>query len=155
MTAEACRGMNTLRRFINGDFFQTFVWQWAVSPRGISCHLVPGFTPSMARFIHNYINSKEICQVFILWRQSTSNLICLVRFHRVTCHIQFIWPFKSHPYIHASTHQYFHVFTHSSVHNVHVHTQYQFTHDCISRPESCLVVSLQFSPQLFQVVSPN
>jgi len=66
-----------------------------------------------------------------------------------------IWSFKSHSYILSSTHQYFHVFTHSNIHNARVHTQYQFTHDCISRPESCLVVSCQFSHQLFQVVSPR
>jgi len=62
MTAKACRGKNTLRPFINGDFSQTFDRQWVVSPRGISCHLVPGFTPSMARFVHNNINFKEFSE---------------------------------------------------------------------------------------------
>jgi len=116
MTAEACRGMKTLRPFTNGDFSQTFVWQWAVSPRGISCHLVLGFTPSMARFIHNNINYKEVCRVFALWRQSPSNLICLALFHRVTCHMQFIWSFKSHSYIHTFIHSYIHTFIHSCIH---------------------------------------
>ena len=155
MTAKACRGMNTLHPFTNGDFSYTFVRQWVVSPRGIRCHLVSGFTPSMARFVHDNTISKEVCQVFVLRYQSASNLTCPVSSHRVTCHIQFIWSFKSHSCIHASTHQYYHIFTHSNVHNAHVHTQYQFTHNCISRLESCLVVSHQFSHQLFQVVSPK
>jgi len=79
MTAKACRGMNPLRRFTNGDFFQTFNQPWAVSPTGISCHRVPGFIPPMAQFVHNNINSKEVCQVFVLRRQSTSILPVLSR----------------------------------------------------------------------------
>ena len=113
MDAKACRGKNTLRPFTNGDFSQTFNQQWAVSPRGISCHLVPGFTSSMAQFIHNNINYEEVCRVFVLWRQSTSNLICLVSFHRVTCHIS-LYDRSSH--IHAFIHSCIHTSIFSCIH---------------------------------------
>ena len=85
MTAKAYLRKNTLRPFTNGDFSQTFNGQWVVSPRGIGCYLVPGFTPLMAQFFHNNINSKEVCRVFVLRCSSASNLTCLVSFHRVTC----------------------------------------------------------------------
>jgi len=111
MTAKAYLGKNTPRPFTNGDFSQTFDRQWVVSPRGISCYLVPGFTPLMARFVHNNINSKEVCPVLVLRCQSASNLTCLVSFHRITCHMQFIWSFKSHSYIHA----FIHLCTHTSI----------------------------------------
>jgi len=156
MTVKACREMNTLRPFTNGDFSQTFVRQWVVSPRDISCHLLSGFAPSMARFVHDNTISKEVCWVFVLRRQSTSILPVLSLVpssylsHTVYLIVQVTF---IHSCIHASTHQYFHEFTHSSVHNTHIHTQHQFIHDCISCPESRLVVSPQFSPQLFQVVS--
>jgi len=121
MIAKACQGKNTLLPFTNGDFSQTFNRQWAGFPRGIGCHRVPGFILLMARFIHNNINSKEVCRVFVLRCQSASNLTCPVWFRRVTCHMQFTWSFI-HACIHASKHQYFHTFTHSSVHNAHIHT---------------------------------
>jgi len=61
MAAEARQWRNTLRWSTNSDFFQTFGQQWALSQRDISCYLVPGFTPSAARFIHNNISSKKVC----------------------------------------------------------------------------------------------
>jgi hypothetical protein len=32
MTVEACQGKSTMRRFTNGDFFQTCAQQWIFSP---------------------------------------------------------------------------------------------------------------------------
>jgi len=129
MIAKACRGKNTLLPFTNGDFSRTFNRQWSGFPSGLDCHRVLGFIPPMARLVHSNINSKEICRVFVLRCQSASNLTCLVLFHRVTCHMQFVWSFKSHIHtfirscIHASIHQYFHILAHSSVHNAHIHTR--------------------------------
>jgi len=105
MTAEARQWRNTLRWSTNGDFFQTFGQQCALSPRDISCYLVPGFTPSAARFIHNNIISKEVCRVFVLQCHSASHFTCFVSFHRVhpSCatiqsysHLRFIPSYKSH-----------------------------------------------------------
>jgi len=131
MTVEACRGKNTLLSFTNGDFSQTFDRQWAGFPRGIGCHRVPGFIPPIARFIHN--NSKEVCQVYILRYQSTSNLTCPVLFHRVTCHMQFIRSFKSQSYVHTCMHSciqtsilsYIHTFKRAQrthTHTISIHT---------------------------------
>ena len=57
--------------------------QWALSPKDISCYLVPGFTPSAVQFIHNNIIAKEVCRVFVLQCHSASYLTCFVSFHRV------------------------------------------------------------------------
>jgi len=54
-----------------------------------------------------------------------------------------------HSCIHTSILSYTHTFKRTQ------HTQYQFTHDCISRPESCLVISHQFNHQFFQVACPK
>jgi len=122
MTAEARQWRNTLRWSTNSDFFQTF-GQHGLYPQETSvCYLVPGFTPSAARFIHNNIISKEVCRVFVLRCQSTSHLTCFVSFHRVypsyaiiqsavlynlyshTNHI--------HSFIHTIIHSYINTFTH-------------------------------------------
>jgi len=81
MTAEACHWRNTLRWSTNDDFFRALDQQWVLSPRDISCYLVPGFTPSAARFVHNNIISKEVCRVFVPRCQSTSHLTCCVLSH--------------------------------------------------------------------------
>jgi len=99
---------------------------------------------------------KEVCRVFVLRRRSTLHLTCLVSSHQVhLSHIVYtvIQITFIHSYIHTSIHQYFHMFIYTHIHAYTSYTQHQFIHGCISRPESCLVVSLQFSPQLFQVVS--
>ena len=105
MTAEAREWRNTLRWSSNSDLFQTFGQQWALSLRDISCYLVPSFTPSAARFIHNNIISKEVCRVFVLQCHSASYLTYFVSFHRVhpSCatiqsysHLRFIQSYKSH-----------------------------------------------------------
>ena len=83
MTAEARQWRNTLRWSTNGNFFQTLGQQWASSPRDIGCYLIPGFTPSTARFVHNNIICKEVCRVFVLRWQSTSHLTYCVLSHWV------------------------------------------------------------------------
>jgi len=80
MTAEARQWRNTLRWSTNGDFFQTLSRQWALSPRDISCYLIPGFAPSTARLVHNNIISKEdlpsVCTAMSLC--FPSYMFCLV-----------------------------------------------------------------------------
>jgi len=113
------------------------------------------FTPSTNQFVHNNIISNEVCRVFVLQLQSASHLTYLVSFHWVNCHIKFIQSCKLH--IHIFTHPYNHaftnIFTYSYVHARTTYAQHQFIHGCIGHSESCLVISHQFSPQLFQVVS--
>jgi len=125
------------------------------SPRGIGGHRVPGFILPRARFIHDNINSKEVCRVFVLRCQSAFNLTCQVLSHRVTCRIQFKQSYKLHiTFIHScirtSILSHIHTFMHT-----HIHTPCQFTHDCVSHPESCPVIPHQFSHQFFQVVGPK
>ena len=104
------------------------VKQWAFSPRGISCYLVPGFTPPTAQFVHNNIISKEVCRVFVLRCQSASHPTYLVSFHRVACHIQFIQSYKLHPYIHAFIQSYIHTLILSHIHTL---MRTQHTHGII------------------------
>jgi len=143
MTAKACRGKNTLLPFTNGDISQTFDRQWAVSPRGISCHLVPSFTSSMARFVHDNINSKDVCRVFVLQCWSTSYLTSLVSSRRVhlscTIHSYFFTSIQSyiHPYINTCTY--------SHIHAYNTYTQYQFIHDCVSHTESWSAASFRLT----------
>jgi hypothetical protein len=99
------------------------VKQWAPSPRGISCYLVSGFTPSTARFVHNNITSREVSRVFVLRCQSASHPTYLVSFHRVACHIQFIQSYKLHPYIHAFIQSYIHTLILSRIHTF-IYTQH-------------------------------
>jgi len=152
-TAEARQWRNTLRWSTNGDFFQTLSQHWALSPRDISCYLIPGFTPSAARLVHNDIISKEVCRVFVLRCHSASNLTCFVSFHRVRMsyaitqsysHLQFIQSNKSHSFIQL----YAHTWILSHINAYTSYTQYQFIHGCIGHPKSCLTVSHQFGHYL-------
>jgi len=102
------RNQSKWRPFTNGDFSQTFNRQWAIFPKGIGRHRVLGFVPPMARLVHDNINSKEVCRVFVLRCLSASNLTCPVLFHQATCHVQLIWSFKSHSYIHTFMHSCIH-----------------------------------------------
>jgi len=128
MTVETHQRKNTLRRFTNGDSFQTFDQQWAISTRGISCYLVPGFTPSIARFVHDSTISKDVCLMFVLRCQSTSHLTCLVSSHLVhllhTIHkvIQLYSRTSCttiHPYINTFTYSHIHAEQH--IHNINLH----------------------------------
>jgi len=152
MTAKACRGKNTLRPFSNGDFSQTFDQQRAVSRRGISCHLVPGFTPSMARFVHNNINSKEVCRVLYCNVNPLPILPVLSRRVESIYHIQYytiIRVTSIHSYIFTSIQSYIHpyinTFTYSHIHAYTAYTQYQFIHDCISHLETWSVASFRLT----------
>ena len=133
MSAEACREKNTLRQSTNGDFFQTLNRQWVFPPRGISCYLVLGFTPSTTRFVQNSIISKEKFAECLYCDVSQRPILpvvsCLIE---LTCH----------------------VFIHSCTHNRYITT---FIHGRNSYPESCLVVSFRFGPQsnTCQVASSN
>jgi len=152
MTAEARRWRNTLRWSTNGDFFQTLSQHWALSPRDISCYLIPGLTPSAARLVHNNIISKEVCRVFVLRCQSASHLTCFVSFHQVHLsyaiirsytRLQFIQSNKSRSFIHSYNytfiHEYFHTLMHTQrKHNINSHMIALVIQNLVS------VVSLQF-----------
>jgi len=104
------------------------VKQWIFSQGGISCHLVPGFTPSTARFVHNNIISKEVCRVFVLRCQSTSHLTCLVSFHRVPRIIYNYTIIQSYKVVHTSIQvtfirTYIHTLILSRIHTL-MHTQH-------------------------------
>ena len=124
MTDEAHQRKNTLRWFTNGDSFQTFNQQWAISPRGISCYLVPYFTPSMAQFVHDNTISKEVfgclyCNVDPL--PISLVLSCLIK---SICHIQYMYNHTS--YIHTFIHSYINTFICSYIHTFmrtkHIHS---------------------------------
>jgi len=79
--------------------------------------------------------------VFVLRCQSASHLTCFVSFHRVRMsyaitqsysHLQFIQSNKSH----SSIQLYIHTLILSRINAYTTYTLYQFTHDCISHPES-------------------
>jgi len=149
MTTEACRRKNTWCRFTNADFFQTFDRQWAISPRGISCYLVLGFTPSTARFVRDNIISKEVCRVFKLQCRSTSYLTSLVSPRRVhLSHTIYEQSYKLHSYIHTFIHQYFHMFIYAHIHAYTTYTQHQSTHGCISHPKFWSAASFRFNSYL-------
>jgi len=126
MTAKACRGKNTPRPFTNGDFSQTFDRQRAGFPRGIGCHRVPDFIPPMARSIHNNINSKEVCRVFVL-RCQLHVLSCSIE-SPVICNL-YGRSSHSHTFIHSCIHtsilSYTHTFKHTQrthAHTISIHT---------------------------------
>jgi len=144
MTAKARRGKNTLRLFTNGDFSQTFDRQWVVSPRGISCHLVPGSTLSMARFVHNNINSKEVAEC----------LCCAVSpppiLHVMSLSIESPITYSSYDCsnrIHTFMHPRIDTFVDSHIYayTTHMHIQHRVTHGCIGHPKSWSVVSFRFN----------
>jgi len=94
-------------------------------PKGHWLPPCPGFIPPMARFVHDNINSEEICRVFVLRCQSASNLTHPVLFHRVTCHMHFIWSFKSQSYIHTFMHPQINTFIYS---HIQAYTTHTYTH---------------------------
>jgi len=108
-----------------------FDQQWAFSQRGISCHLVPGFTLLMARFVHDNTISKEVCRVFVLRCLSASHLTCHVSSHRV--HLSrivyaFIQVTFIHPYINTFTYSYIHAYTTSFIHGCISHQGLIWSH---------------------------
>jgi len=144
MTAEARQWGNTLRRSTSGDFFQTLSQQWALSPRDISCYLIPGFTPSAARLVHNNIISKEdlpsVCIAMSL--RLPSYMFCLVSSSSpVICNYTVVqsstvYTVKQVTFIHAFIQLYFHTWIHSRISACTSYTQYQFAHDWIGHPKS-------------------
>jgi len=88
MTAEARQWRNTLRWSTNDDFFQTLSQQWAFSPKDISCYLIPGFTSSAARLVHNNTISKDVCRVLYCDVSPPPILPVLSRFIEFACHMQ-------------------------------------------------------------------
>ena len=112
-----------------------------------SCYLVPGFTPSTARLVHNNIISKEVCRVFVLRCQSASRLTCRVMSHRVhrsyTVRTVIQITFR---------HLYIHTLILSHIHTQHIHNINSYM---VASVTQCLVISFRFSLQLFQAASPK
>jgi len=138
MTAEARQWKNTLRWSTNGDFFQTLSQQWALSPRDTSCYLIPGFTPSAARLVHNNISKEDlpsVCTAMSL--RLPSYMFCLVSSSSpVICNYTVVqsstvYTVKQVTFIHSFIQLYIHtwIFSHSNAYTSY--TQYQFIHGCI------------------------
>jgi len=163
MTVEAHQWRNTLRWSTNSDFFQNFGQQWALSPKDISCYLVPGFTPSAARFIHNNIISKEVCRVFVLQCHSALPfcLFCLVSSSSsVICNCTVVQSSTVHTviqitFIHAFIQLYIHTLIPSHINAYTTYKQYQSIHGCISHPNFVSIVSLQFDLYLSSCHAPG
>ena len=119
MTAEAHHWRNTLRWSTNGDFFRTLSQQWTLSPRDISCYLIPGFTPSAARLVHNNIISKEdlpsVCTAMSLrlpsymFRLVSSSSPVICNYTVVQSSVVYI--VKQVPFTHTIIHSYINIFT--------------------------------------------
>jgi len=151
MIVEAHQWKNLLCQLTNSDFFQTFGQQWALSPRDISCYLVPGSTPSAALFIHNNIISKEVCRVFVLQCQSTSHLTCFCLVSSsssIICNYTVIQSSTVHTviqitFIHTFIQLYIRTLILSHINAYTTYKQYQSIHGCISHPNLVPTVSLQ------------
>jgi len=112
MTAKAGREKNTLRRFTNGDFFQTFDQPWATFCQVLHSQWLDLFT-----VISLQGSLPSVCTATSVHL----HLTCLVSSHQVhlshtvytIIQITFI-----HPYIHTSIFSYIHIYTHSCVHNI-------------------------------------
>jgi len=93
-----------------------------------------GFSPQEASVANDTI-SKEACRVLVLRCRSTSQLTCLVSFHRVSSVIYsytvvqsyklyiytIICSYKLHPYIHTFIQPYIHALIFSHIHTHHIH----------------------------------
>ena len=137
MTAEARQWRNTLRWSTNSDFFQTF-GQHGLYPQETSvCYLVPGFTPSAARFIHNNIISKEVCRVLVLQCHSASfYLFCLVSSSSpILCNSTVVSTIRTviqTTFIHTIIHSYINTFTHQCIHK-HINNINQYMVASVTR----------------------
>ena len=113
--------------------------------------LCTGFTPSVARFIHNNIISKKVCRVFALRCQSASHLTYFVSFHRVHLsyaitqsysHLEFIQSYKSHSFKHSYNYTSItSIFSH--VHTQHIHNINSYTFALVVQ-NIVSIVSFQF-----------
>jgi hypothetical protein len=97
--------------------------------------------------------------VFVLRSQSISHLTCLVSFHQVTYHIQFIQSYKLHPYIRTFIQSYIHTLILSHIH-IFMHTQYihNIIHTWLHQSPKVLfgcILSVVPQSSLSQVPSPN
>ena len=118
MIAKAHQRKNTLRRFTNGDSFQTFDQQWAISQEAsvvtlcqiLHCQWLNLFTiiPSPRKFAKClYYNDDPFPILPVL-----SHLVESIYL------IQYIHSYKLHSYIHRSILSYIHICTHSCVHSI-------------------------------------
>ena len=75
-------------------------------------------------------SSRRFAECVMLQCRSTRHLTGHVFLIEFIYHVQWIQSYESHSYIHTSMTSIL-----SHVHTQHIHTQYQFIHVCISRPE--------------------
>jgi len=107
------------------------------SPGGISCYLVPGFTPSTAQFVPNEIISKEVCRVcstamsvhlpsYMSCLVSSSSPV-MVQLYSLYSHTSYIHTVIQvtfiHSYIYTFVQFYIHTFLLSLIHTF-MHTQH-------------------------------
>jgi len=126
MIAKAHQRKNTLRRFTNGDSFQTFDQQWAISQEAsvvtlcqiLHCQWLNLFTiiPSPWKFAECLYCNVDPLPISLV-------LSCLIK---SICHIQYMYNHTS--YIHTSILSYVHIYTHSCVQNIYTTSIYTWLH---------------------------
>jgi len=154
MTAEACQRKNTLCRFTNGDFFQTFDQQWALSQEAS--------VSTLCQVLHR--QWPDLFTITSTPRKFAECLYCAVSplpiLHVLSRSIESLVTYSLYDrssHIHTFMHPHTDAFMYSHIHayTTHMHIQHQFTHGCINRLESVPAVSLRFGPRSFQVESSN
>ena len=145
MTTEAHQRKNTLRRFTNGDSFETFNQQWAISQDAsvvTLCQILHRqwlnlFTiiPSPRKFAECLYCTVSPSPILHVLSRSIESPVTYSSYDHTSC-------------IHTFIHQYFHIFIYAHFHAYTTYAQYQFTHGCISHPKSWSVVIFRFSSYL-------
>jgi hypothetical protein len=122
MTAEAYQWKNTLRRFTNGDFFQTLDQQWALSPGASAatlCQVLPRQRLDLFAILSSLRNSAECLYYDVSLPPILPVLSCLSSHRSYTVHTNHT------SYIHTFMHSYIHAFIQSYIHTLilsHIHT---------------------------------
>jgi len=88
MTAEARQWRNTLRWSTNGDFFQTFGQQWALSLGSIDRYFVPGLPRQWLDLFTITSSPRKFAECLYYNVSSPHILLVLSRFIEFTCHMQ-------------------------------------------------------------------
>ena len=93
-------------------------------------YFIPGFTPTMVRFLSGDTIPNEDCRVFVLWCRSTSHLTCQVLSHQ--SHQSY-----DHTVNTSVNHTFMHIYIHAYMHScTYIHIKKSYVHDCINHPES-------------------
>ena len=115
--------------------------QWALSPRDISCYLVPGFTPYAARLFTKTSSPRKFAEcLYYNVGLPPIAIFCLVSSRSsVICNYTVVQSSTVHTviqitFIHSFIQLYIHTLILSHINAYTTYTQYQFIHGCISHP---------------------